>query len=411
MPSVPDPNRVRLIWLTAGVVTGLLLGQVIVTGSRSKTRDNSMGAPVETPASTELTSPVSAPLAPIRAVGPAPLPHSNEASAEAIIDWVRRLPDDRIREGLWEGILSGIALSDPKLALETAAEISKNEGQGLVVTLLGQVAQQHFETALRWFQSQPEGGRKREMAGALAAAWAANDFAGADAMRLTLPSGYNRLTFTEKIAGSFARQDPNAALAWANALPDAEERTKALAAIAGPLGEQSPLAGMNLAMSRPEGPDPTTVRQILRRWVNTDLSSATAWASTLSDGSSPAEALIRNIAFQDIARVAGLKDREVGMAWLDKLPPGESHDIAVASFVSGADGYDIALATRAAMTIQDSENRARVTASVLGRWLREDATSARAWMDANSIPDAIRQAAQNPQGQFPGRRFGLGPRL
>ena len=63
--------------------------------------------------------------------------------------------------------------------------------------------------------------------------------------------------------------------------------------------------------------------------------------------------------------------------------------------VSAADGYDIALATQAAMKIQNPELRDAVTAMTLGRWLREDAVAARAWMDANSIPDAIRQAARN----------------
>ena len=410
MPSAPNPDRVRLIWLTAGIAMGLLLGQVW-TGPKPKTRDEAVGVPVEPSAATALPSRGSEPGSSIRALGQGPLPHPNAASAEAIIAWVRSLPNERTRNDLWENILSGIALSNPTLALETAAEISKNGGQGLVATVLGQVAQQHFETALRWFQSQPEGDRKREVAGALAAAWAANDFAGADAMRLSLPLGYDRLTFTEKIAGSFARQDPNAALAWANGLPDPEERTKALAAVAGPLGEQSPAAGMKLVMSLPEGADRNAFRKILRRWAATDWAGAAAWAATLSETESPDGYEIRNQALQDIARATGFKDREAGMDWLDKLPPGKSHDMAVVNFVSAADGYDIALATQAAMKIQNPELRDAFTANTLRRWLREDAAAARAWMDANSIPDAIRQTAQNPPVPTRGPKFNQGPRL
>jgi hypothetical protein len=214
-------------------------------------------------------------------------------------------------------------------------------------------------------------------------------------MRLTLPSGNDRQMFTERMAESLAKRVPNAALDWANALPDPEERTKALAAIAGPLGERDPEAGMKLVMSLPKGSDQNAFRQILRRWVDTDLAGAAAWATTLVETSSPGEVSIRNQALQDIARATGFKDREAGMAWLDKLPPGNSHDMAVHSFVSAADGYDIALATQAAMKIQNPELRDAVTAMTLGRWLREDAVAARAWMDANSIPDAIRQAARN----------------
>jgi hypothetical protein len=68
---------------------------------------------------------------------------------------------------------------------------------------------------------------------------------------------------------------------------------------------------------------------------------------------------------------------------------GSSRDAAIGAFVTSADGYDIQLALEWANRLEDLRSRAERVETTAGRWLREDNSAAREWIQKAQLPTGM----------------------
>jgi hypothetical protein len=81
-----------------------------------------------------------------------------------------------------------------------------------------------------------------------------------------------------------------------------------------------------------------------------------------------------------------MQDWNATAGWLETLPMGSSRDSAIGAFVTAADGYDIKLAVEWANRTEDPESRAGRVTGTVQRWLSEDDSAARAWIQKAQLP-------------------------
>ena len=153
-------------------------------------------------------------------------------------------------------------------------------------------------------------------------------------------------------ASSLAQSSPEEAARWAAALPPGKEQDRAALVV-------------------------------IDRWTGTDPAAAAAWTTQFAEGP------LREQAMSVVARQWGLRDWNAAAGWLETLPMGSSRDAAIGAFVTSADGYDIKLALEWANQMEAPDSRAMRVEDTARRWLREDNSAARAWLEKAQLPPGI----------------------
>ncbi|MBK1881134.1 hypothetical protein JIN85_01840 [Luteolibacter pohnpeiensis] len=124
---------------------------------------------------------------------------------------------------------------------------------------------------------------------------------------------------------------------------------------------------------------------VINYWLESDPSSAAHWAANFGEGN------LRDQALRAVSRRWGLEDWNQTSAWLATLPDGEFKDSAIGSFVTSADGKDIALAIEWANQTGNQDDRTKRVQSVAKRWLLEDEAAATKWLQAADLPVSLKQ--------------------
>ncbi|HYG34764.1 MAG TPA: hypothetical protein VEC99_08275 [Clostridia bacterium] len=153
-------------------------------------------------------------------------------------------------------------------------------------------------------------------------------------------------------ASALAQSSPQEAAQWVAALPAGEEQDQAALAV-------------------------------VDRWIGSDPVAAAAWTANFAEGP------LREQAMSLIARQWGLRDWNATASWLETLPTGTSRDAAIGSFVTSADGSDIKLALEWANRTEDPESRAQRVERTARRWLNENNSAARAWIEKAQLPEGM----------------------
>jgi hypothetical protein len=261
------------------------------------------------------------------------------------------------------------------------------------------------------------------------------------------------------IAGEWARQDPAAALAWANSLTT--EKSQAMSAVVGEVAKTDPAkaASMLTSMSGTDLKD--AYRSVATQYGASDFSAAQAWIRTLpAEAQAEAmasaigglsnkdpEAAAKQLALMqdgdakndiigevigDWARVnptaaadllkkqtdeGAQRDgmRQLMPAWVGQNPAaaleyansyqaGEVRDSALQSYVWSNQTGAPADLIKVAETITDEGDRNRTIGIAAARWMREDETSAKAYIQqSTTISDEAKQRIIDGEGMWGGR--------
>jgi len=150
------------------------------------------------------------------------------------------------------------------------------------------------------------------------------------------------------------------------------------------IAEQSPIeAARWVASLEPGEEQKEAALAVVGVWLQSDPKAVANWVASFSEGSMREQALGR------VARTWGLQDWNGAAAWLETLPKGASKDMAIDEFVWSADGYDIRLASEWANRIETQELRSQRVEGTLRRWLSEDNSAARAWIQQSQLPPGM----------------------
>jgi hypothetical protein len=173
------------------------------------------------------------------------------------------------------------------------------------------------------------------------------------------------ITVTDGFDRSISRLSPVVAQAVRLAQSSPEEAARFVAAL--PAGEEQNKAAL----------------AVIDHWVGADPAAAATWASQFPEGS------LRVQAVSLAARQWGLRDCNATAGWLETLPTGSSRDAAIGAFVISADGYDIKLALEWANRTENSQSRASWVEGTARRWLHDDNSAARAWIEKAQLPTGM----------------------
>jgi hypothetical protein len=261
------------------------------------------------------------------------------------------------------------------------------------------------------------------------------------------------------IASEWARQDPTAALAWANSLTT--EKSQAMSAVVGEVAKTDPAKAASM-LSTMSGTDlGDAYRSVATQYGASDFSAAQAWIRTLSadqqadvlasaigglSNKNPEAAAQQLALMQDgtaknrvVGEVIGdwarvnpaaaaelLKKqtdegaqrdgmRQLMSAWVGQNPAaalqyansyetGPVRDSALQSYVwTNQTGAPSDL-VKVAETISDEGDRNRTIGMAAARWMREDETAAKAYIQqSNSLSDGAKQRILEGGGWWGGR--------
>jgi hypothetical protein len=258
------------------------------------------------------------------------------------------------------------AKQDPAAALEWANTLTTDKGDALE-SILGEVA-----------KTDPK--RAAEMLATLS-----GDLAGA----------------YRTIASNYGASDFSAAQAWIRTLP-ADQQARALASAIGGLSTTDPVAASNhaLAMEPGESRD-RVVDDVVEGLVRVNPQLA---ADFLRKQDS--EEALRD-GMRELMPAWVAQNPTAALAFANSYQPGPVRDSAIQSYLwsnsSAAPSDLIAVAE----TITDEGDRSRSVAMTAMRWMREDETGARTYIQQTAaIPDEAKQRILEGRDFFGGRRPG-----
>jgi hypothetical protein len=311
--------------------------------------------------------------------------HWSRSDPDAALAWISSLDNEEVRNaalGNFDFNLETMGTKGASKILEAAAsERFRNE---FAANVAQQIARDDLQEALSWAESLPAEKGRTAAISSVVNQWTTDDPAGAVRFIAELPEGKERSETLTRALNSWADTEPDAAYAYALALPAGEERDKAMVNVIGTARRTEPEKALTWFESLE---NPAVAGQLAQGFaeslIKTDPAAALKLVSQVPVEGQPQAywGLVRGWAF-DHPQEAG--------EWVKNLPPGEARDSAVKAYVSVIDGMDAGVATKWAYSIAEPTERMEVTMSVFQRWLQNDRTAARDWVEQTPLPEGFR---------------------
>lgn len=315
-----------------------------------------------------------------------------ETRADAVIAWLRSLPNDRFKRTAVAGWLSIISKSDPEgaLAWALAEKVPANELSGL----FGKLAERDAMAAVNRASAMPVGEQRRAALTGAVQEWAKTDPGAAMAWIRSRPADRLRGDLVTKAMAGFAEANPAGAAAYVLSSLEGKEKGEAARVVAENwMQTDFPAAKawveqLPRELAREVGP------RLLGTWSDRDPAGAVAFVyKTQADGTGGrgGDWMLRGVMSEWATR-----DFEAAKNWVVTLPAGQMRDAVLAGLLSerrwgpgGGSGADID--PRAALELitqlggTDSESRRNAMSEQLQRWARDDFDGAALW--ARNQPD------------------------
>ncbi|MEM1082565.1 MAG: hypothetical protein AAGI48_00450 [Verrucomicrobiota bacterium] len=260
------------------------------------------------------------------------------------------------------------------------------------------------------------------------------------------------------VALEWAKQDPQAALDWAQTL-DGRDKSAALASVLGEMAVTDPAEAASVAAGLDEDDRNRAYSEIAEKWAQSDLAAAESWAKTLTgeDQQDAMAALIGVMAKDDpqgaAAKIEGMSEgrereraiRDVASSWareapaeaaewvvgqgdgedglerviatwagqdsaaalsfIQEQPEGEMRDAATQTYLRTDRSLEPEASISLAESISDERDRSRTVARTAMRWMRDDETAARTYVEqTSSISDDLKERLLSGDGDGGGFR-------
>jgi hypothetical protein len=268
-------------------------------------------------------------------------------------------------------------------------------GQGGASIVASEWARQDPAAALAWANSLTT--EKSQAMGAVVGEVAKTDPAKAASM-LTSMSGTDLKDACRAVATQYGASDFTAAQAWIRTLPE-NEQAGALAAAIGGLSNKDPEAAAGQLAKMQEGEAKSgIIGEVIGDWARVNPTAAGDLLKKQTDSNAQREAM-----------------RQLMPAWVGQNPaaaleyansyqPGAVRDGALQSYIWSNQKGEPADLVKVAETITDEGDRNRSIGIAAARWMREDETSAKAYIQqSTTIPDDAKQRILSGGGWW-GRR-------
>ncbi|MFT4637460.1 MAG: hypothetical protein ACI8T1_000769 [Verrucomicrobiales bacterium] len=245
----------------------------------------------------------------------------------------RKLNADGLRRHLMQGLVQGLANTDPHLASEFIGEVATGPHDRGANRMMHGVVEAVMRTekpsqAAKWAETLPEGNARSIAMSRVAERYSRHDVQGAAAWAETHANQPENGGVIGAVGHQWATKDPNAAVEWVSNLPDSQ--------------------GKHVGMHR-----------TLHEWADNDPAAASEYLATMPDSG------VKNAAIGGFSRRLAQEDPQAAITW--------------------------------AGTISSEEQRHQTMISVGQAWLRKDGNAAREWAVSAGLPENVQQAILNPK--------------
>lgn len=288
--------------------------------------------------------------------------------------------------------MEGWVARDPEGALAWLTSQQASDRRDEVIRMaLGQYSETDAQGAAEWALKNLTGGELNNAIIAIAESWALQNGAEGAAWFQARPDSSERDAAMENLFFVWASNEPGTALDYLKTRANSEKFAPTLrrAALAG-WAKSDPLGAVasSLTLSQANG-DPDQFANTVANWATVDLSAASDWLVTQQPAGPE-----RRAAAQEIATIFAQQSPDAGVAWLEKLAPGEERDGAASTLVAMWSRIGPAEAAEWAMTQQQAKLPPAVLAEISRNYFMKDPAAFASWkaaLPAGEMKDAAAQ--------------------
>ena len=249
--------------------------------------------------------------------------------------------DNQLVKGvLAQGIVNGLASSDPDAATDFVLELHQSQRAALANS-------EGEEGQRQWWDRGRAYAFDRQL-DTIANAQIERGMSNATSWAEQLPAGSIKASAFDRVADHFAREDPAAAADWVKGHADKDYAERAVREVAEELGRENPEEAVRWLADLPEANQSRAIHQSMERWTREDPVAAGNF--------------------------------------LREMEPSASRDAAVRSYANQLDGSDPQMAAEWAGSIANDEIRTETLNNVARSWIRRDPGEARAWLPNSGLP-------------------------
>ena len=296
------------------------------------------------------------------------------------------------RNGEYSLLLTAWAQADAVAALTYAK--ANTSGGFAQDTILTSWASTDPEAAIRWAQSNHEGDEPNPYLPGIIRGLTQTDPARATELLASMPRSEERGRSLNFILPHLLEKGSDATRAWIASLTDDALKNGAMERAADKLAATDPAGTAAWLQENPGEAASRRMDDVYSVWANKDQLAALNSFRSLPAGDTRSNALrgvISSVASTDPNSAISLMNRY----------PNDVTDRVVQNFVWHSFGNDPAAAATQIARIGDERQRERMYRRTLDVWLDSDPGSAQAWIQANQIPDSVRDRIARRQSEQP----------
>ncbi len=252
---------------------------------------------------------------------------------------LRGLDNQLVKGVLAQGIVNGLASSDPDAATDFVLELDQSQRAELANS-------EGTEGQRQWWDRGRAYTFDRQL-DTIANAQIERGMSNATSWAEQLPAGSIKASAFDRVADQFAREDPAAAAEWVKSHADKDYAERAVREVAEELGRENPEEAVRWLADLPEANQSRAIHQSMERWTREDPVAAGNF--------------------------------------LREMEPSGSRDAAVRSYANQLDGSDPQMAAEWAGSIDNDEIRSETLNNVARSWIRSDPGEARAWLPNSGL--------------------------
>lgn len=301
---------------------------------------------------------------------------------EAAVAHLRSLGIQDERRGEYALLLGAWAQVDPTAALAYARENIKNNFA--FNTILTTWASNDPEAAIQWAKANFTGEGANPYLPGIIRALADSDPTRAYELLSSMPRSNERAEGLDFMLPHIIRQGADATRKWIASIEDDSLREGAILRSAEDLAALDPAGTVSFLINNPGQASDRRLDNVFSVWGRENLSEALSTFEALPAGNT------RSLALSGLIGSVTVNDPKAGLALMEKNS-ADLNDNVVQRFIWHSFGSNPEIAASQIARIAEPGARDRMYRRALESWMEDDAASAQTWIQANNVPDSVKQ--------------------
>jgi hypothetical protein len=311
---------------------------------------------------------------------------------EQVVANFRSLGITDSRLGEYSLLLTAWAQADPYSALNYARQNTSNSFA--TDTILTSWASTDVDAAIRWAEANFTGdGANPHMPGIIRGL-IDSDPARATQLLAAMPRSEERAKGLDFMIPHLLQQGSEATRAWIAAITDESLRNGAILRTAEKLALTDPAGTASWLLANPGEAAQRRMDDVYSAWAKQDKQAALSSLNALPAGDN------RSNALRGMVSSVASADPQSALTLMDQYA-SDVTDRVVQNFIWHSYGTDPAIAASQISRIADEGQRDRMYRRMLDNWIERDPASAQAWIQANALPQSIRDRIASRQTAQP----------